>query len=339
MTPYLAHAMHDARAIELRHLDGERIACGVFTDPDCLRQEIGSRAGRGNLYITLNRPRSSVRADNAMRRSGLHDTDIERIVRLPFDFDPVRPKGSSSTADELAAAVAQRDRFVAAQHALGWPMPALAVSGNGAHAVYRCLLPNGDRTRQALRTIYTALKREFSTDEVLFDSTVHNPSRIWRLYGTMNRKGTPTPERPHRVARIVMPHKWLAVAPDQVYRLAEFYARSRERPAPGDRGQHATVSGAGDYRTLDAVAWFGAHSAYRRELGSGKHAVKCPWDSEHSTVDPEHSTAAVIWAADGGWPTFHCSHAHCEGRSISDVMALWGDADRFCAREFRRAAA
>ena len=137
MTSYLSHAMRDARAIELRHLDGERMMCGIFTDFDRLRGEIHHRSGSGNLYITLNRPRSSVRADNEMSRRGLHDTDIERIVRLPFDFDPVRPGGCASTADEFAAAVAQRDRFVAAQFALGWPMPALAASGNGAHAVYR----------------------------------------------------------------------------------------------------------------------------------------------------------------------------------------------------------
>jgi hypothetical protein len=43
----------------------------------------------------------------------------------------------------------------------------------------------------------------------------------------------------------------------------------------------------------------------------------------------------VIWEADGEkWPTFHCSHAHCHGRKIEDVMSLWGDADRFCGRAY-----
>ena len=36
------------------------------------------------------------------------------------------------------------------------------------------------------------------------------------------------------------------------------------------------------------------------------------------------------------FPPFHCSHAHCDGRGILEVMALWGDADRFCARAYSR---
>jgi hypothetical protein len=67
--------------------------------------------------------------------------------------------------------------------------------------------------------------------------------------------------------------------------------------------------------------------------------VRCPWDAEHSSIDSDHSTATVIWESDGGWPTFHCSHDHCDGRTIRDVMAIWGDADAFCARQFARRAA
>ena len=44
-------------------------------------------------------------------------------------------------------------------------------------------------------------------------------------------------------------------------------------------------------------------------------------------------TGTVAWpATDGGWPTFHCSHDHCQGRRLLDVMQVWGDADAFCAR-------
>ena len=30
-----------------------------------------------------------------------------------------------------------------------------------------------------------------------------NPARIWKLYGTLAAKGDPTPERPHRLSRLV----------------------------------------------------------------------------------------------------------------------------------------
>lgn len=153
MSAYLHQAIRDAHILELRHLHDGESECGTFTTMDRLRAEIHERAAVGNLYVALNRPAPTVRPPNRMGRHGLHDTDIERIVRLPFDIDPVRPRDSASTADELAAAVAQRDRFVAAQHAIGWAMPSLGVSGNGAHAVYRCLLPASERPREALRTI------------------------------------------------------------------------------------------------------------------------------------------------------------------------------------------
>jgi hypothetical protein len=335
---YLSQALRDAGAVELRHLNGDRIECGLFSDSDLLREEIAKRATVGNLYLTLNRP--NVPATNRMGRRGLRDADIARVVRLPFDFDPVRPTGTASTDGEMSAAIVQRDRFVAAQLALGWPMPALAFSGNGGHALYRCLLPNDERTRNALRAIYAGMRAEFSTEEVLFDSTVHNASRIWRLYGTTNRKGTATPERPHRLAEIVIPHRWAAVSPDQVFGLAALYEqRQRRDRVHAPQIDHAVVAGSGDYTTLDAVRWFEAHGAYRRPLGSGKHAVRCPWDAEHSSVDDDRSTATVIWESDGGWPTFHCSHAHCEGRGTRDVMVLWDDADAYCARQFARRAA
>ena len=37
------------------------------------------------------------------------------------------------------------------------------------------------------------------------DSTVYNPSRVWKLYGTTAKKGDDTPDRPHRQAKILDP--------------------------------------------------------------------------------------------------------------------------------------
>lgn len=94
------------------------------------------------------------------------------------------------------------------------------------------------------------------------------------------------------------------------------------------------VYGAGDYRTLDVVGWFQAHGHYGAELGSGKHAVICPWSSEHSQPSKPEDSDTVVWEADDGWPGFHCMHAHCDGRGIRAVLELWRDADTFCARPF-----
>jgi hypothetical protein len=93
----------------------------------------------------------------------------------------------------------------------------------------------------------------------------------------------------------------------------------------------------GDYSTLDVGALFEAHGLYGRciDPAEGRHAVLCPWADEHTVKRPATYGDTVIWEArDGGWPRFHCSHKHCEGRRIEDVIALWPDADDFCAKEF-----
>jgi putative DNA primase/helicase len=95
----------------------------------------------------------------------------------------------------------------------------------------------------------------------------------------------------------------------------------------------------GDYSTLDVVALFEAHDLYGRciDPAEGRHAVLCPWVHEHTVKRPATYGDTVIWEArDGGWPGFYCSHEHCQGRRIADVIAELGDADRYCTEEFVR---
>lgn len=335
---YLEHALRDCGRVELRHQSATGWVSGIFDDLHALRSAVAGLSLSGNCYTTLNAPRL-MPAMNDMGAQALRDADIAYLVRLPFDFDPVRPAGTASTDPELAAAVAQRNSLVQALGAMGWPMPATAVSGNGAHAVYRWRVPVTPEFKEMLAAMYRGMADEFSTELVHFDPTVRNPARIWRLYGTINRKGTPTPDRPHRLAAVAIPDRWRAVAPQQVERLASAYARRAPAPAPAARAGGPRLAGRGDFATLDVRGWFAAHNAYRRPLGGGKHAVQCPWVAEHSTESGPMDTSTVAWdAAGGAWPSFHCSHAHCDGRTVRDVLTLWGDADNHCAGEWKRAA-
>ena len=117
-------------------------------------------------------------------------------------------------------------------HRLGWPLPLHAKSGNGYHAVYRCRLPNNPETREMLGNIYRGLHLEFGDDVVGFDRSVRNPGRIFRLYGSINRKGPSTPDRPHRKSTVWIPPRWQQVKPKQIADLAEHYARQSARRSP-----------------------------------------------------------------------------------------------------------
>jgi hypothetical protein len=332
MRAWLKALLADAGRVEIRHLpSGKSI---VVDDLEQAQAAIASRSGSGNLYTTINRPGAHIEVGST---AAVKDADIERVVLLPFDFDPLRQSDRASTSAELQAAIAARDAFVRAMASRGWPTPALACSGNGAHAVYRVLLPNDDNTMQMLRALYTGLTARYSDEEVAFDPVVRNPARIWRLYGSTNRKGTPTQDRPHRIATVRLPADWRRVSAKEVERLAsEFVSRKIDRPSESLRDR-PRLAGRGDYASLDIVGWFAAHESYVGHLGGNVHEVDCPWEHEHTSRSPRDT---IAYSDDGrGWPGFFCHHGHCAGRTIRDVIALWQDADAWCARQWRGRAA
>jgi hypothetical protein len=71
---------------------------------------------------------------------------------------------------------------------------------------------------------------------------------------------------------------------------------------------------------------------YIGHIADNVHEVACPWEREHSSASPRDT---VVFSDDGsGWPGFFCHHAHCAGRTIRDVIQLWGDASNWCARQW-----
>jgi hypothetical protein len=75
-----------------------------------------------------------------------------------------------------------------------------------------------------------------------------------------------------------------------------------------------------------------AHGLYESAIGDRKHAIRCPWEDEHSDGSKNDS---IVLEGDGGWPNFHCHHAHCAHRGIQEVMDLFGDADDYCSSAYR----
>lgn len=318
---YLAAAIRDAFRIELRSLLRSLPPTSeVFDNVDALLEAARGKGDR-NLYVTLNRPH----ADAVVP---FNDADISTIVRIPFDFDPPRPADTNSTDAELRGAENAALETANLLRGFGWPSPARGMSGNGHHLVYRCALPNDATTKALLKRLYEGLHDRCS----MFDLTVRNPSRIFRLYGTLNRKALHTRERPQRTATVWVPDRWDVVSPHALARAVDALAPAPPRVSqiqanPGRQGK--TCNGAGDFQTLDIVRWFTAHGLYRFDMSGGKHSVTCPWADEHSTTG---KTDTVVWErGDSGWPVFHCSHAHCNGRRLLDVARIFGDAEQFCA--------
>ena len=352
---YLDWLIRDSGTAELcriRDRGPDRIAW--HTDSGQMLAQAREWAGTGNIFTTLHRiapdalreyVETQIRA-NPKARPRTPDHVVTRFTRLFFDFDPAGLKGSSSTDAELQEAQIRAQGLRDRLRVLDWPTPLTAMSGNGWHLQYRTALPATDETAEVLKTIYRGLDAEHSDDEVRFDSTVRNPARLCALYGSVKRKGPSTQDRPHRRSVCWIPSDWKQVHPRQVEALANHYARLSSEPrSNASRGSQEArgalrVSGRGNYTTLDVVRWFAAHDAYVGHIDGNKHGVRCPWSHEHTSVSPSNGSDTIVYESDGGWPGLFCHHAHCAGRTIRDVMALWADADDYCAESFqgRRAA-
>jgi hypothetical protein len=194
----------------LRH--GQRFSVtmsGYFNDYHALAESarIHGDAARG-VYVTLNpmNPALLARAANRLRIVERDDpltgdSDITKRRWLPIDLDPVRPSGISSSKEEHQRAVEKAFHIRNTLRGEGWPAPLVGDSGNGAHLLYSVDLPvnDGDIVKGWLQEF----ARRFDDDSVKVDQAVFNPARIWKLYGTVSRKGDNLPDRPHRLARIL----------------------------------------------------------------------------------------------------------------------------------------
>lgn len=148
---------------------------------------------------------------------------------LLIDVDPVRPASVCSTDDEKSSALALARRVAGDLTLEGWPTPVLADSGNGCHLLYRIELPAEDEG--LVQRVLLALDAKYSTATAKIDTAVFNPARICRLYGTTNRKGKNTADRPHREAAILStPEIWSTVPKLLLEKLAATAPPIPQRP-------------------------------------------------------------------------------------------------------------
>jgi hypothetical protein len=201
------------QVVELRAVetDGLGTVSGYFKDFAKLESEAHHWAKNPkihNLYWTLNPAKEELHARCADRtktwaKDLTTDQHTERRMWLLIDCDPRRVKGISSTDEEKAWSKEVWTAVIEYLRSRGFKEPVLADSGNGYHGLYRIDLPNDPQSTQLLKSTLEILDKKFSTGNVAIDTTVFNASRIFKVYGSVARKGDSTPERPHRLARIL----------------------------------------------------------------------------------------------------------------------------------------
>jgi phage/plasmid-associated DNA primase len=253
------------------------------------------------------------------------DADIIRRRWFPVDIDVKRPSGISSTDEEHAAALegaGKVARYLSEEH--GFPEPIRADSGNGAHLLYRIDLPNDEGSRALIERCLKALGAAFDRDPSEnqpgweIDKTTFNAARIWKLYGTVARKGDNTPERPHRRARILEVPE--TVEPVRIEDLAGLAAQApaEEQPRQEFRPRNGGAPG------IDLEDWLREYGAslppYQAKSKTGFRTFYlfdvCPWDPAH------RDKSAFVGQRTDGPLVAGCHHNGCSGNGWKDLRAL-----------------
>jgi len=319
---------------------------GFFNDSEIMAQEaerIGEHAY--GVYFTPNPVKSDLleRSPNqiqpAEKGMSAGDGDIQRIHWLLIDFDPVRDTDTSSTEAEHVLA---HDQAVSIRQHLrdqGWPDPIFADSGNGNHLMYRVDLPISDSIR--IKRILEVLARQFNTDAVVIDTSVANPARIWRLYGTWARKGKDTPERPHRQSHILWDE-----TPDELQVVTDDQLKAVE-PAVAAQASSPMLSFRKYLGNFDLQAWIDSHQeqlsqfalsgpqtwdyfdTQQNRQATGQRWVMhvCPYNSDHT-----NGSAFIVQREDGAIGA-GCHHNGCQGKGWHDLRDIvepgWLDRQRY----------
>lgn len=325
--PYTVCEVRALRVEERGYLS-ERF--GYFTDVDQLVVAVKEIAAHAEgIYVTLNPIDGSLlaRANNRLKRAekGRATGDKHVVARrwLLVDLDPVRPPHISSSDEELALAQVAADRIATTLGSRGWPQPVIACSGNGYHLLYRVGLPAADGG--VIEGVLRGLAAEFDTERVKVDTSVHNPARITKLYGTMARKGDSIPDRPHRLARIeTIPRNLLPVAARQLDLMAESGGRLARTERPGAQRDTSPAAPAAGSHSFDLVGWLERHGIAADgptpwpKGGPGAELWSlpaCPWNPEHT------DGSAYVARLGNGALSAGCHHESCRGRGWQELRA------------------
>ena len=251
------------------------------------------------------------RVQNRLRRSAaIKDEDIERRLWLPIDFDPVRTANTSSTEAEHEAALKLAKQCRRWLDGLGCPEPVFVDTGNGADLLYPIDLPNDDQSRELIKGCLELLGMRFDNENVRVDTGNFNASRVARVPGTKNCKGTSSEERPHRFARLLK-------APDEI----KVVTKSLLNQMASSLSSAVTVR-----RGFNVGQWIEKMQVPVVKDGPWKGdgyrwIMQCPWNSDH-----RNNSAFVVQFPAGGVDA-GCLHESCSAKKWADLRKLYESED------------
>ena len=309
---------------------------GYFYDKGKLAGAVEKYSGDvAAVYYTLNEPSPELYDLTSAKEkavAGVNGCKDEKIIRrnwMLVDCDPVRmdekldplPDQKVSASDkEKATALETLNAIHVYLAGEGWPAPVSADSGNGYHLLYNLGgMDNTPAVTAAVKNTLDHLAQKFNTAFVKVDTSVHNPSRITKAYGSLAAKGPNTGDRPHRFSEIRrVPAEIVPVTFEQLASLRPvevpthksiiIKGKSPEKYATAST-EPEKVEEFLDYYDID-------HKVMRREKNGYSWAiVPCPFNETHNLGE------VGISLGDDGKLGFKCFHESCQDKHWQEFKA------------------
>lgn len=265
------------------------------------------------IYTTIQgiKPDLMARSSNKLTMFAKDDslTKDHHVVQrhwLPIDFDPQRPTGISSTDEEHAASLeaAKKAREYLTSHY--WPQPILADSGNGHHLLYALDIPVDSESTTIIQKFYEHLAATIAVPGVKVDTTLFNPSRVLKLYGTKVMKGDQVMGRKHRMSRLLeVPPELLPVSLDKIAALCIPETFSDSTFFDEDPDNNWLTS----FLSKHSIETTGPYN-----YGGGEK-----WKLRTCPLCGESDKSAVIVRKSEGPLAYKCHHNRCVGKTWRDL--------------------
>ena len=288
---------------------------GYFKDANTMLAELEKVDLRNaNVYITINQPKSELFSREqsehfVMGANTTSDNDIVGYKWLFIDLDPVRPSGISSSDEELQKAYDLAAKIYKYLKFKGFEEPVKAISGNGAHLLYRVnLLANGEN-QELIERCLKALSMLFDTDDISVDTANFNPSRICKLYGTLAQKGKSTKDRPHRMSKIIGDVKECKVTDRRYLELL-----ADELPQEQPKATSYNNYNPSEFDIEEWLRKYGLNYSQKPYKGGTKYVLdECPFNPDHKAPD------SMVSVSSSGALGFKCLHNSCSDKHWRDL--------------------
>ena len=303
---------------EIRIL-GDKTYSAYFTDIEEAIKQL-PKYDNSQIYFTVNKVNDACASrkqfNNFMLVQGTATSknDITRRLFIPIDIDVERPSGICSTNEEKEYAHQKALTVFRFLKENNFAEPVICDSSSGYHIYYPVDMEADQQSESDVKKFFGILSNFFTDERVKIDKQVGDANRIMRLSGTWSRKGRNTPERPHRMAKILRyPSEMRRMSREELEAFIDKYEIKEEQKETFNT-YHVEARQQFDLHKFMEENNIEVAKETPWENGGTKFVLKeCPFDHTHLAPD------SAIFLSSSGAIAFRCLHNSC---SCYDWRAL-----------------